>query len=68
MSKGAKFYEGQFARQKEVTADLHRQLVTANHRILHLESKLLGVDFSLKNWYRQKIRKQKTTDILNFKS
>jgi hypothetical protein len=66
MSKGAKHLEYLLLEEKEETKRLLHQALVNRNRILHLESKLLSVDFSLRNWWMQKILKRKTTDILNY--
>ena len=66
MSRGAKYYEAMWDQERHRVADLKKQLKVSNSRVLLLESKLLGMDFSLKNWFRQKIRKHNTQDIINY--
>ena len=66
MSKGAKYLVGQLAAEKQENNRLRLQLHKSNERVLLLESKLLGVDFSLKNWWKQKVKKERTTNILNY--
>ena len=66
MSKGAKYLVGQLAAEKQENNRLRLQLHKSNERVLLLESKLLGVNFSLTNWWKQKVKKERTTNILNY--